>query len=79
MEEKLLDLLEGICEDDIIRSEPDLDMYEEGLLDSLATAELLIAIEENFGVIISPTEYEKEDLSTVNKIKKILTDKGVAE
>ena len=79
MEEKLLDILEKICEDDIVRSEPDLDMYEEGLLDSLATAALLIALEEGFGVVISPTEYEKDDLSTVNKIKKILKDKGVAE
>ena len=79
MEEKLLDILEKICEDDIVRSEPDLDMYEEGLLDSLATAELLIALEEGFGVVISPTEYEKDDLSTVNKIKKILKDKGVAQ
>lgn len=78
MEEKLLDILENICEDDVIRTEPDLDMYEEGLLDSLATAELLIALEDTFGVVISPTEYEKEDLSTVNKIKKILMDKGVA-
>ena len=45
MEEKLLDMLERICEDDIVREEYDLDLIDEGLLDSLAFAELLVDIE----------------------------------
>ena len=32
MEEKLLDMLERICEDDIVREEYDLDLIDEGLL-----------------------------------------------
>ena len=35
MEEKILDLLEEICEDDIIREERDMDLFEEDILDSL--------------------------------------------
>lgn len=34
MEEKILDLLEEICEDDIIREERDMDLFEEDILDS---------------------------------------------
>ena len=56
MEEKLLDMLERICEDDIVREEYDLDLIDEGLLDSLAFAELLVDIEEEFGIVISPSE-----------------------
>ncbi len=41
MEEKILDLLEEICEDDIIREERDMDLFEEDILDSLGFAELL--------------------------------------
>ena len=67
MKEKLLDILERICD----------DLFEEGLLDSLAVAELIVAIEEEFKVILSPTEYEKEELSTVHRIEKILEAKGV--
>ena len=36
MEEKILDLLEEICEDDIIREERDMDLFEEDILDSLS-------------------------------------------
>ena len=68
MEEKLLDMLERICEDDIVREEYDLDLIDEGLLDSLAFAELLVDIEEEFGIVIFPSEVGQEDMNTVNKI-----------
>ena len=68
MEEKVLDMLERICEDDVVREDYELDLIEEGLLDSLAFAELLVDIEEEFGIVISPSEIRHEDLNTVNKI-----------
>lgn len=77
MEEKLLSIVENICDDEAVREDLDLDLFEEGLLDSLAVAELLIAIEDEFGIKLSPTEYEKEELSTIHKIEKILMEKGL--
>lgn len=77
MEEKLLTILERICDDDVVREDLELDLVEEGLMDSIAVVELIVAIEEEFGVTLSPTEYEKEDWSTVRKIEKILLEKGV--
>ena len=77
MEEKLLDILERIFDDEVVREDLDIDLFEEGLLDSLAVAELIVAIEEEFKVILSPTEYEKEELSTVRRIEKILEAKGI--
>ena len=77
MKEKLLDILERICDDEVVREDLDIDLFEEGLLDSLAVAELIVAIEEEFKVILSPTEYEKEELSTVRRIEKILEAKGI--
>ena len=79
MKEKLLSIIINICEEDIVSEDLDLDLFEEGLMDSLSMTELLIAIEDEFGVIISPTEYEKDQLSTVNKIEKILIEKGIKE
>lgn len=76
MKEKLLKILEEVCDDEI-GQDFDMDLMEEGLLDSLAMVELLVAIEDEFGIVLSPTEYEKEDFSTVNKIEKILQEKGV--
>ena len=68
MEEKVLDLLEEICEDDVVKEDGDINLFEEELLDSLAFTELLVAIEEQFGIIISPSEVERTDVETPNKI-----------
>ena len=68
MEEIVMDLLAEICEDDVVREDPDIDLFEEDLLDSLAFTELLVAIEEEFGIVISPSEVERSDVQTPNKI-----------
>lgn len=68
MEDKVLDLLEEICEDDVVREDLDINLFEEDLLDSLAFTELLVGIEENFGIVISPSEVERSDVETPNKI-----------
>ena len=75
MEEKILDLLEEICEDDIIREERDMDLFEEDILDSLGLAELLTRIEEETGVIISPSEVVRDDINTDNKILELVKSK----
>lgn len=75
MEEKILDLLEDICEDDIIREERDMDLFEEDILDSLGFAELLMLIEEETGVVISPSEVVRDDVNTVNKIIALVQEK----
>lgn len=72
MEEKILDMLEEICEDDVIREERDMDLFEAELLDSLGFAELLVTIEEEFGIVIAPSEVKREDMNTVNKILEML-------
>ena len=38
------------------------------MLDSLSAIELLVRIKETFGVSIAPTELEREEMNTVNKI-----------
>ena len=68
VEERMLELIEEICDDEIIREERDVDLFEEGLLDSMAAIELLVAIETEFGVTIAPTAVEHEEMNSVNKI-----------
>ena len=67
-EERLLALIEEIAGDPVVREERDMDLFEEGLFDSMAAIELLVAIEDCFGVDIAPTEVEREDMNTVNLI-----------
>lgn len=67
-DEKMLDLLEDVCDDDAVRDHRDEDLFELGLLDSMAAVELLVGIEDTFGVSIEPTELPREQMNTVNKI-----------
>lgn len=65
VEERMLELIEEICDDEIIREERDADLFEEGLLDSMAAIELLVAIETEFGVTIAPTAVEREEMNSL--------------
>lgn len=76
MEEKILDILEAICEDSIVREERNLDLFEEDLLDSLGFAELLVNIEEELGIVISPSEVTREDMNTPEKIIHMVMEKA---
>ena len=68
VKEQVLDMLEEICEDDVVREDLDINMKEEGLMDSLAFVEMLVRIEEIFGLSIAPTEVTYEEIDTPNKI-----------
>lgn len=66
--DEVLDLIGEVCDDDAVRNERDLDLFEAGLLDSLAAIELLVGIEERFGVDIAPTAVERNEMNTPNKV-----------
>lgn len=68
VKEQVLDMLEEICEDDVVREDLDINMKEEGLMDSLAFVEMLVRIEEVFGLSIAPTEVTYEEIDTPNKV-----------
>ena len=67
LEEKVLAIIEEICEDDVIYEERDINLKEEGLMDSLAFVELLVRLEE-FGLEVAPTEVTYEEIDTPNKM-----------
>ena len=68
VEETVLVMLEDICGDDVVRDERDIDLFEAGLLDSMGGIEVLVRIEDEFGVEIAPTEVERSEMNTVDKI-----------
>ena len=65
---KMMDLLEDVCGDAEVREHTNEDLFELGLLDSMAAIELLVSIEDEFGVSIAPTEVTREEMNTANKI-----------
>ena len=66
--EQILEMLEEICEDEVVREDLDINLKEEGLMDSLAFVEMLVRIEEIFWISIAPTEVTYEEIDTPNKV-----------
>ena len=64
----ILVMIEELCGDEIVREDPDIDLLEEGLIDSLDYIELLLKIEDEFGLKMSPSELTREEMATPNRI-----------
>lgn len=75
MEEKVLNILIEVTGNDDISEELDADLFEAGLLDSLGIIEVLLKIEEVFGLRLQPTDLEKNDMATVNNLVEFLNNK----
>ncbi|MBS6501544.1 MULTISPECIES: D-alanine--poly(phosphoribitol) ligase subunit DltC [Clostridium] len=72
MEDKVLDIFEDVTGTDEIREDLDLDLFEAGLLDSLGIIEVLLKIEDVFGIKLQPTDLERRDMATVNNLVNFL-------
>lgn len=68
IKDQILEMLEEICEDEVVKEDLDINLKEEGLMDSLAFVEMLVRIEEIFGLSIAPTEVTYEEIDTPNKV-----------
>ena len=68
MEEKLLALIAEICDTDDVYEQRDIDLFAADMLDSMGAIDLLVELEDQFGVVITPTELDREEMNTVNKI-----------
>lgn len=75
MKEKVLEIFINVTGNDEIAEDLDLNLFDAGLLDSLAIIEVLLQIEEKLGIKLQPTDLEREDMSTVNKMTAFLENR----
>jgi D-alanine--poly(phosphoribitol) ligase subunit 2 len=66
--DKVLQLLASVAETDEVFTNLDLLLYERQVLDSMRTVQLILMIEEQFGLKVSPAEFERENWQTPRKI-----------
>lgn len=57
---------------------PDTDLFDSGLVDSLAFVELLVGIEEELGQRIALAEIELDDLRSTDRIARLLVSRNGA-
>ena len=58
--DKVLQLLASVTETEEVFTNLDLPLYEFQVLDSMRTVQLMLMIEEEFGIKVSPAEFERE-------------------
>jgi len=68
LSDKVLQVLASVAESDEVRVNLDLPLYDYHVLDSIKTVELIVMIEEEFGLKVSPAEFERESWRTPRKI-----------
>ncbi len=62
--ERVLAVLRDVAGTDEVLANPDLPLYASGLLDSLATVNLIAALAEDLGVEVSPAEFDASAWAT---------------
>jgi D-alanine--poly(phosphoribitol) ligase subunit 2 len=66
--DKVIEVLKSVCETDEVQNNLDLPLYDLQILDSLKTVRLIVAISQEFGIDIPPSEFEREHWATPRKI-----------
>jgi D-alanine--poly(phosphoribitol) ligase subunit 2 len=66
--ERVLNVLVDVSEIEGVRQNPDVRLYDLQILDSLQTVKLIVAFSSEFGVEISPAEFDREEWATPRKI-----------
>lgn len=70
-----VEILEKAADTEGLAEEMDLDLFEAGLLDSLAVISIIIMIEEKIGKVLVPTDFVQSDIATVNGFVEFLKKK----
>ncbi len=66
--ERVLRILSEVTSSRNVLTQLDLPLYDSGLVDSLGTVSLMLAFDEEFGVSISPAEFDRQAWATPEKL-----------
>ncbi|MDF2083762.1 D-alanine--poly(phosphoribitol) ligase subunit DltC [Bacillus pseudomycoides] len=72
--DQVLNVLEEVCENDIVKDNPDVQLFEEGILDSFGTVSLLVEFQERLNIEVSISDFDRDEWATPNMIIKKLNN-----
>jgi len=75
MKEQIFDIIETVTGTDEFREDLDMDLFEEGILDSMRAIMLIVELEGAFDISLPPSEMDREDWNTANKIAARVQEK----
>ncbi|CAJ1189662.1 hypothetical protein FD33_GL001979 [Companilactobacillus paralimentarius DSM 13238 = JCM 10415] len=68
IKEKIVGILQDVTGLDNVGQDADQDLFKDGVLDSMATVEVLVTLQDDFGIQVPVSEFDRSQWSTVNKI-----------
>ena len=66
--ETVLSLLADLCQDGLVRTDLDADLFGLGLIDSIGFIDLLAGLHSRLGIAVAPTEVDRAELATPGKV-----------
>lgn len=72
MEDRIINLIAEICENESIKDNLDIDLIENEILDSLAFITLISRLEEEFDIEIQPTQVKPGTWRSINSIIELV-------
>jgi D-alanine--poly(phosphoribitol) ligase subunit 2 len=66
--DRVIEVLKSVSETDEVQKNPELSLYDLQILDSMKTVQLIVAFSQEFGIEISPAEFERELWATPRMI-----------
>ena len=72
--DQVLDLLTEVAETNVIKENPDVELFEEGIIDSFQTVGLLLEIQNKLDIEVSSMDFERDEWATPNKIVAVLEE-----
>ena len=66
--DQVIDVLARVADTEEVRTNPDLALYDLQILDSMKTVELIVALQQEMGVEVSPAEFDRDAWATPAKM-----------
>lgn len=67
---KVLNIVSEICENDIVLENPDIELFEENILDSFGVVNLLVSFSDELGIEVPLSDFDRDEWKTPNLIVK---------
>ena len=68
IEQKTLEILGEVTGMDATTLDPDTELYDRGLMDSMTTVQLIASLSEQLNLDISPAEFDREAWATPRRL-----------
>ena len=72
MKEKIIDIIIKLTDYEDLRNNPNVNLIEEDILDSLAFIELVSELENEFNIEIQPTQIPRDTWNCIDNIVKMV-------